>query len=197
MANDVRVTVQGDMKRVMADFTALQDNVVNKATFRALNRALDASATGASREIRKEYNVKHRAVLSTMKKRRASKSSLYAQLRLEGSRIGLIEFGARHNRRQPGASVQIKVRGGRKIVAGSFIATRRWLSWQDGAEQAHRGVFRRVGKARYPIRYLRSISIPQAFSNRAVIEAIQRITHESFTKAYEQQLRYLSGVIGG
>lgn len=193
MANDIRVDVRGDMKRIIAEFTALQDRVVNKATFRALNRALDAAATSASREIRKVYNVRHRAVLAGMKKRRASTNSHFARLSIEGLRIGLIEFDAKHSKRQAGASVKIKVQGARKIVQGAFIATRRWQSWQDKGEQAHKGVFRRVGKARYPIKYLRSLSIPQAFSNKAVLEAVDRITREAFVKNYEQQLRFLSG----
>jgi hypothetical protein len=192
MAHEFRVDVRSDMKRVIAEFNVLQDTVVNKATYRALNRALDAAATATSREMRREYNVRHRAILAAMKKRRASKNSHFARLMIEGARIGLIEFDARHSRRQAGASVKVKVQGARKIVTGAFIATRRWQSWQDKGEQSHRGVFRRVGKERYPIRYLRSVSIPQAFANKAVVEAVDRLAREAFVKNYEQQLRFLS-----
>lgn len=184
MANDFRVDVRGDMKRAIADITALKEAAVGRATYRSLNRALDAAATGASREIRREYNIKHRAVLSAMKKRRASGGSLFARLTIEGARIGLIEFDARWSRRQPGASVKVKVAGARKIVRGAFIAT--------NTATGYRGVFRRTGKSRYPIRNLRSLSIPQAFSTKAVFTAVELLTRETFLRNYEQQVRFLS-----
>lgn len=190
MSGDFRVDVRGDMRAAMADLQAVRETVVNKATYRALNRALDRVATEASREIRKVYNVRHRAVLATMRKRRASSGSLFAQLRLEGPRIGLIEFDARWDRRSQGATVRVRVRSGRRTVRGSFIATRRWAD-RSGGDHAHRGVFRRAGKARFPIRYLRAISIPQAFANESVLRAVDAVSRAEFVKAYEQQLRFL------
>ena len=178
MANDIRVDVRHDMKRAMVDLSNLRDTVVNKATYRGLNKALDRTATETSREIRKEYNVKHRAVMSALKKRRAGPKSLFAQMRIEGARIPLIEFGARQTRL--GTTVQVKVKGGRKLVRSAFITTTR---------TGIRGVFLRSGKPRYPIRHQRSISIPQAISNKAVIAALQAITREEFSKEYERQLR--------
>lgn len=188
----IRISVRSDIKRAVAEFSA-ERKAVEKATYRALNRALDKAATDTGREIRKEYNVKQRAIRSALRKRRASSKSLFAKLLVEGVRLGLIEFDARWSRRMPGASVKVKVQGGRKFVPGSFIGTRRWQSWQDGAEQAHRGVFRRVGKERYPIRYLRSVSVPQAFSNKAVLAAVERVAVETFNKNLQQQLRFLTG----
>jgi hypothetical protein len=190
----ISVDVRSDIKRVVAEFRAETQHIAT-ATYRALNRAQDKAATETSREIRKVYNVRDRAVKAALKKIRANKSRLVATLRIEGARIGLIEFDARWRPGQRvGATVRIKVGEGRKPVAGTFIATRRWRSWQDDAEHAHRGVFRRAGKKRLPIRYLRSISIPQAFSNKVVQEAVQRLALESFNQNLEQQLRYLTSV---
>jgi hypothetical protein len=54
-------------------------------------------------------------------------------------------------------------------------------------------VWRRTGRDRYPIRNLRSISIPQAFGNKAVLAALEIHATETFNKNLQQQLRYLSG----
>lgn len=185
----VSLDVRSNIDRVVAEFKATTSGKVRKATYRALNRALDKAATETSRQIRKIYNVRDRAVKRAMKKRRAHAKSLFARLTIEGARIGLIEFSARQTK--PGVTVQIRKDGGRKLVKSAFINTRRWRSWQDGAEQSHRGVFRRVGKERYPIRYLRSVSIPQQFANKAVLEAIQSIAVMTFEKNFEQQMGYL------
>ncbi len=181
----VRVSVRSDMKRMVAEF-ALERKKANKATMRALNRALDKVATETGREIRKTYNVKAGAIRKALSKRRASGSNLSARMIVEGVRLGLIEFDARWTRKMPiGATVRIKVAGGRKPVRGAFIAS--------NTATGYRGVWRRVGRERYPIRNLRSISIPQAFSNKAVVAALEKHAAETFNKNLLQQLRYLTG----
>lgn len=187
MAGGIRMDFRIDIKRAVAEFSAMRDDVQNRATYRALNRTLDKVGTETGREIRKVYNVRQRAITSALRKRRANKNSLFARLIVEGVRLGLIEFDARWSRRMPGATVKVTVQGGRKTVAGSFIGTRRW-----GAGE-HRGVFRRVGKERLPIKYLTSVSVPQAFANAAVQSALEAVAAETFNKNFVQQVRFLSG----
>lgn len=199
----IGVSVRSNIRQVAAEFRALSEQVTGKAIVRALNRALDSSQTAANREIRKTYNVKARAVSAAMKKRRATSGSKnpVAILELSGTRIALIEFAARkkwvktrRGRRQE-VSVQVLVRGARKVVQGGFIATRTYTQTNphSGAsyDQAHTMVFKREGKGRYPIRTLRSVSIPQAFLNKSVLAAVQAVSIESFDKNYRQQLRFL------
>jgi hypothetical protein len=182
---NVRIDVRSDMKRTIAEFS-LERKKIDKAVVRALNRALDKVATQTGREIRKEYNVKQRAIMAALSKRKAFSGRLSARMIVEGTRLGLIEFDARWSRKMPiGATVKIKVHGGRKAVRGAFIATNRGNSY--------RGVWRRTGRDRYPIRNLRSISIPQAFGNKAVLAALEIHATETFNKNLQQQLRYLSG----
>lgn len=183
----VRFDVRSNAKFAAVEFRRLRDGLQDKAVTRALNRALDKVATETGREIRKVYNVKQRAIRSALRKRRAHPKSLFARLIVEGVRLGLIEFDARHTRRMSGASVKVKVHGGRKVVSGSFIAT--------NSATGYRGVWRRVGKERYPIVNLRSVSVPQAFSNKVVLEALERVAAETFDKNFEQQIRFLSGAI--
>jgi hypothetical protein len=180
----VRIDVRTDIKRAVAEVQALRKDI-DKATYRALNRAIDKVATETGREIRKEYNVRQKAITSALRKRRAHKKSLFARLIVEGVRLGLIEFAARQNR--AGTSVKIKVKGGRKTVKSAFIAA--------NTATGYRGVWRRVGKDRYPIRNLTSISVPQAFANKTVIAALEKVAVETFNKNFEQQVRFLSGRI--
>ena len=168
MSAVIGVSVTSSIKHVRASFTALTDKVSGKATMRALNRALDQSATEASRKIREVYNI------------------LEARLEMRGERIGVIEFGAR----QVGAGVSVKIKraGGRDVIPHAFITT-----LKSGALAGYRGVAVREGKGRFPIRFLRSISLPQAFKNKAVLEAVNEMGRVSFVKNLRQQIVFLSG----
>jgi len=183
----LRVDVRSNYKSVIAEFTPRHQGIVDKATIRALNRALDSAQTVANREIRKVYNVKAAVVRAAMKKVRANKKQSYAYSRLSisGARIPLIAFDARWKRGMKiGASVRILRGGARKRVKGAFIG----VHGHTGARQ----VFVRLDKKRYPIKSLRSVSIPQQFANEIVINAVNRASRESFEKNFRQQIVYLS-----
>lgn len=187
----IAVDVRSNISSVLAEFRADTREVVSTATVRALNRALDQSATAGTREIRKRYNVKAAVVAKALKKIRASKrlGGLVAILRVEGARIPLIEFDAREKKvksaRGPRRAVSVKVLvgGERKVVAGGFVGTH--------GGSGTRGIFKRTGRGRYPIKYRRSVSIPQAFTNETVLEVVKRVAAESFRSNFAQQIRFL------
>lgn len=184
----VRIDVRSDIDRVVAEFRA-QSSQVETATYRALNRTLDKAATQSSREIRKVYNLRDRDVKKAFVKMRAGPGRLYAVLRIEGRRIALLDFDARWRPGQKGgATVRVLVAGGRKVVPGAFIAVGRG---------GNRQVFRRAGRERLPIIGLRSVSIPQAFSNKTVVGAVQTLSQAEFVKNFEQQITFLGGRDGG
>lgn len=184
----ITVNVRSDAKRMVASLEAGTKANVNKATIRALNRAIDTAQTIANRKIRERYNVKAGAVRKAFKKKRAHGKQAYvvAELKIRGTRIPLIEFGANWTRKmKPGASVKVLKDGGRKRIAGAFIGVHGSLG--------QRHVFMRTTKDRYPIKILRSVSVPQQFVHKQVIEAVNKATRETFSKNFEQQLRFLSG----
>lgn len=213
------VSVRSDVKRAVAEIHNLRTDLEEKATFRALNRALDQVATATGREIRKVYNVKQRAIMAALKKHRANRKRLTARLVVEGVRLGLIEFsaravnpwnikGRRHRKRGGGVSVQIKVAGGRKLVQGAFITASTANNYRGGGSEGMRQVFRRndyfsgaggnrtnagAAAGEDVIVSLRSISVPQAFANKAVLAALQVLAGESFNKNFAQQIRFLTG----
>jgi hypothetical protein len=189
--------VRHDVRRAIIEAQKLREDVSEKAIYRALNRALDKVATETGREIRKVYNVKQRAIMAALRKHRANRKRLTARLVVEGVRLGLIEFaaravnpwnvaGRRHRRLGGGVSVQIKVAVGRKIVKGAFIAAR------GGGSEGMRQVWRRAGFDRLPILTLRSISVPQAFANQAVLAALRTVARDTFNTNFAQQIRFLT-----
>lgn len=183
----IGVSVRSNIREVSAEFSALKDRIADQATVRALNRALDQAATEANRRIRDVYNVKARAVAAAIKKRRARRGSPSAALEISGVRLGLIEFDARQTRKMTGTSVRIKVAGGRSLVRHAFITT-----LAGGANAGYRGVFVREGKQSYPIKALRSLSVPRAFLNKVVQKAVKQVARDSFVRNYRQQIKYLS-----
>jgi hypothetical protein len=187
----INLNVASNLAEVRAQFADAQDRVVKKATVRALNRALDQSQTGASREIRKTYNIKAGAVVRGMKKIRAYERSILpsATLQIRGVRISLFEFSPTQRRirtrRGPrrGVSVKVLVGGQRKLVKGGFVAT---------TKSGVTGIFIRQGRSRYPIRLARSVSLPQTFTNKVVLAAVKKIARDSFETNVAQQIEFLS-----
>lgn len=183
---DVRDTV----REVIADITAIQDGIGKTAAVRAVNKAVDGIATGANREVRKIYNVKARVIAAAMKKIKASRrgSAIQGSVQFSGRNIPLIEFDARWSRKMPGASVRIKVADARKTLRTSFITT---------TGSGITGVFVRTGRARYPIKQLRSVSIPDTVRNEAVRTALLDIGLDRFRREFIHQMDFLTAKKNG
>lgn len=172
-----------------------------KAETRALNRTIDQLRTEAGREIRKEYKVTLRGIrqAATIRYAAAGQRFQFAELTFKGRPINLREFGARainpwnvkgrsHNRRGGGVSVQVKVAGGRKLIAGAFLAT-----IKSGQNAGKRGVFRRSGpESRAQIKFLPSLSLPEMAERKAISAALLKFAGERFRLNFEQQVRFLS-----
>jgi len=185
------IDVRDTIRETIADITLIQQGIGKKAAVRGVNYAVDGVATGASREVRKVYNVKARAVAAAMKKVKASMKSarVAGAVVFSGRKIPLIEFDARWTRNMTGASVRIKHDSGRKTIPGSFIAAT--------SQNARGGVFKRVGKERYPIKQLRSVSIPDTIRNEAVRTAVEAIGHTRFKKEFIRQMNLLTAKANG
>lgn len=184
----ITVGVRREAKFTLARFELDHREKISKANVRALNRAINTAQTVANRKIRERYNVKAAAVRKAIKKKYAHVKQVYAvaELWIRGARIPLIEFGAKWSRKmKPGASVKVLRQGARKRIRGAFIG----VHGHTGARQ----VFVRTTKDRYPIKSLRSVSIPQQFAQKSVLAAVRVATRESYSKNFAQQLKFLSG----
>jgi len=189
----VKIDVRSNIDQVTATIRALPDRIKDRAILRSINRAVDAIATESSTQIRKVYNLKHRAILAALTKHKASRVTLRGDVTFKGRRVPLIEFDARWRQGQPvGATAKIFVGGQRVPYRGSFIAAATRNNYRGGGSAGMMQVFKRVGKNPYPIRTLKGISIPLTLRNKAVSDAIRKVASDAFTKTFSQQVKYLT-----
>lgn len=179
----IELRMSSNSKSAMADIEAIIEGIQDKATLRAINRTVDAIATQANREVRKVYKINAAVVAKTISKQKAfmKQAVMRGAVTFKGRGLNLVDFTARQTKK--GVSVQVTVAGGRKTIPGTFIAT--------NTANGFRGVFRRVGVSRYPIKNLRSISVPQAVRNEAVDAAIRKVADSTFKKTFDQQMAFL------
>lgn len=180
----INLSMSSNIDRVTARFEGLAARVQNRATLRAINRAVDAVATEANREIRKVYRIKASDLRKAITKKKAflKQAVMSGSVIFSGRRLNLFYFGARQTKK--GVTVQVMQAGGRKLLPGAFLAT--------NSHTGFKGVFHRVGRSRYPIKNLKSIAIPQAVGNKAVNAALRKIANEAFLKNFSQQLNFLT-----
>lgn len=195
----VSLDIRSNVAASIAKLGAETSEKLKQAQVNALNRTIDQLRTEAGREIRKEYNVTLRGIRQAAAIRYARAGNLFpwTELTFKGRPINLVEFGARalnpwnikgrrHNRRGGGVSVQVKVAGGRKVIAGAFLAT-----IKSGQNAGKQGVFRRSGPEHWaPIKFLPSLSLPEMAERRAISAALLKFADEKFTANFEQQVVY-------
>lgn len=177
-----QIVVKHNLAGVTLAYKDLADKYVNRAVVGALNKMATTVRAEAARKIGREYNIKIGAAKSQMWITRATKGQLTASIRVSGRPIPLVEFDAR----RVGRGVSVKVKGARKVVAGAFIAT---------MKTGHTGVYvreaaggRRVG--RLPIRQLFSLSLPVAFTQKQIMDALLAVASARFAETLRQEVRF-------
>lgn len=154
-----------------------------RAITRTINRSLATVQTAVGREIARDTSLPVREVRKSLALSRATFQRLIGSVQVTGRRIPLLAFRARQTRR----GVSYRLRGSRTI-ASAFLATMR---------SGHRGVFKRVAKARLPIRELRGPSLPHVASQRAITGAMLRVGHQAIEKNLLHEVQFLLERRGG
>lgn len=194
------LSVKTNFPDLMAKLKALPSEVANKVTARALTATVQQGQTEMARAISQEYRVSVGEAKKRLDIRRASFKNgtlgLSATLMatrgagLHGNDIrgmNLINFvsGGTPKRTKNGKmrqlAFQIKRGGGRKSIPGAFIATNR----RTGGT----AVFIREGKARYPIKTVTTIDVPQMFNARRINERVRAVMVERFKANFARELR--------
>lgn len=148
------------------------DKQLEKALYFAKNRALNTVKTELARGVPKKYDTKQKTIRD---RTRVNKNT--GEVSVKGSPIRLFKFRVTPTspRRQ---LVTASVKGAKKSLPNAFVQQMR-----NGTI----GVFERVGKSRYPIRQLYSVSAPQMAGNEEVLEGAmerasivfdERLSHE-------------------
>jgi Prophage minor tail protein Z (GPZ) len=201
----ININVRSDISGALRKFQLIEDDA-KRAIPRALNKTMTTARAQAARQIVDVgYGLKISGIRKSISIERASVGRLRAAIRATGRPIPLIYYGARETSK----GVSVDVLHGRKVIPHAFIAT---------MPSGHEGVFIRVGAAAQthaalagagittgkpvrsprssgkhglPIRELFGPSIPAAFSNRAVREALVAAVRDRFPVVLSQELRYV------
>ena len=181
--DDVSNTIKIDTSALDKVMKGLQgfEKEVPAAVQQAVNRTVNHVFTKAAQIVTKHYNITNREVKETMTKRKASRGSLNAFVRLRGKRFTLGRFlpGGLSSSSKV-AKVKVKKKERYKHVGGEPKAFAQQVT---GRTQ----VMRRMGDKRYPVDVLRTIATAQMVKDADVENSIQeaarvmldkRITHE-------------------
>jgi hypothetical protein len=171
-----------------------------QAVARALNKTATTARAQAARQIRSVgYNIKINAIKKNLVIRRATRSELTAVIRASGRPIPLINYGAQQN----ATGVSVAVLNGRKTIRHAFIATmksghkgvfvRTGAAAQRIGRSAHitRGRTQHGGKHGLPIKELYGPSIPDAFANSAVQDALKQVIEQRFGVVLAAEIKFV------
>lgn len=177
-----------DLRETRQAFRKLKTNAP-KAVMRALNRTMENVQTVAVRSVAADLGLRQADIREALEIQRATPANLRVRLIARGARIPLIAFGARgpEPSRGKGSGVTYRLPGGRGRVPTGFIATMR---------SGHRGVFKRIARARLPIVELKGPSVVQSFTKQ--LAAMQARAAEQLPKNLEHEVQFLlRGGAGG
>ena len=166
-ANGVTIDAEIFLERL----TSLQRPRLDKPVALALVDTAKSAISKAGSLIAKRTGLKSSVVRSRIRYDPVRVGDYHATVRSSRKPIPLIEFPSA---RQVGAGVRVNVWGRSQIIQGSFIATMR---------TGHRGVFRRVGRRRLPIKELWGPTIAGTFRQPEIMQVIRSTTKERLKAA--------------
>jgi len=178
-----------DIARIKHDFKLMNDEVPVGLS-RAINRTLTAVNTEGSNQVRKIYNLKVARIKRDFTIRKSTRRDLSGFWRAVGEPVGLIQFGARQNRK--GVSVKVEAAASRTTINHAFIQV-----GQNGGEH----VFwreKRGGKMvpRYDILRREGPRIEDALSKPKVQKALQKKADETLQKRLDAEANYILSKAG-
>lgn len=159
-------------------------NEIPAAAASAINRTVTYTKTQLSKEIRARYAIKAKDLNGNFKVKKASKHKLEASINSSGRPLTLpSHFNVTPRNVVPGRRyiVRAKIKKGQAQAINTSPSA--FIAMLRGVKQ----VVRREGPNRYPIKVLRTLSIPQMASNDEVYDKVnelakrklnERVTHE-------------------
>lgn len=189
----MNLSIQSNIDEIARKFSSISKTELDKATYLAINRAIDGAKTETDRAIRARYNIRQPDVQKVLSiKGYASAWKLNATLAAKGNRIPIYAFNPKPAEpvwRKP-VSVSIRKGGGRKTSSTWFVAR---------MKSGHVGIFRRKDphvrpSKRLPIKEVFTISVPEMLQAREVMELVKTNTVARFDKEFE---RLISVILKG
>lgn len=174
------VNVAPTAREFIAGVEDFQKRSMRRAIAMALNKTGDGARVDASREIRARYKVKVAAVNKAFSIQKATADNPTCWVRVRGRPMSLAGFSARQTRR----GVTVNVKGVRKFIPHAFIRT---LTTKRGDE--YEVVFIREGKARLPVKALKTVDMPGLFSLKEINQIVRSLAHDRFDKELRAAMR--------
>lgn len=171
---------------------------ISKAAARTLRKTLDSTLSKTAKYVSDEYKIKQKDVKESFKngKKYPTNGKLEASLTSTGHRLSFAHFPFKPNndkRAQKGESlfksavfVTIKVSKGPVLSKKGFVAT----TGARSADKIQFNVFRRLGKERFPIAPIRTLSIPQMITNAKIGDKINEFATKRFEGIIEHEILY-------
>lgn len=179
--------------RISKELTGFEKEV-GQATYLALNRTTEYVATQIGKIVPKSYQIKSSDVKSSLKKNLASKTNLTASVESSGHTLSFAHFPftpktPRKTKRSIFESaVMVTIKKGQKVLS------RKGFVMSTGAkseEKVQYNVFKRLGKSRFPIAPIRTLSIPQMITNEKVGEQVQQLAQVKLEERLDHEITRL------
>lgn len=187
-----KVKAEWDSRELRRIHAALDGRVLGRVVRKAGSTALRDMRAEASKRVRARKRVRVKAIrraLVMARPRGGPIDGMEWGVHVRGDAMRLIDYpGVRQTKR--GVSVAVNKGGGRTLIEGAFIAT--------VGSGGHRGVFRRGGRARLPIKELLGSRPVDALLHDGEAEGVQRRGRDSFARTFDRVLAIeLDKVKGG
>jgi hypothetical protein len=157
------------------------------AAINAVNRTLDHVNTKVGRFVTGEYNISVKDVKATITKHRAGRGRINAWLKSRSRRLTFSHF--RISTSKKAVKVKIKKGSGFKKVRTDPAA---FVQSLGGRKQ----IMKRIGKGRFPVEVLRSITVPQMLEAANVAEKIQAEANKKLAERIEHEMDYRLKKVG-
>ena len=172
----IQISLKAEFDNALRSLAGLEKQV-EVAAQQAINRVAATAKSIAVKSISSETGIQQKLVRDRIAIFKASRSALSAVVSAFKYAPNLIRYQAKQTK----AGVSAKAWNQRKVYRGTFIGNK------------GRTVFKRVGKARLPIKAVYGPSIPQTFikarTTEAMIQAVQTRWPTEFDAALANQLR--------
>ncbi|WP_421663644.1 phage tail protein [Lysinibacillus telephonicus] len=162
----IRVIVDDAKLREVQERLGEFANKAPNAIANSLNRTMQNVATNITKGVRERYHVKAASVKENLKKTKATRSNLTAEVRARGTALPLDRFKVSPKTVQPNRKKQLKIavkKDGTKEIMGAFIANISGIK-----------VFKRDGDKRLPISRLFGPSVPQMAGNEEIVDNVYK-----------------------
>jgi len=166
-----------DVKELL---TVAERSVLPKATTRALNKTIRRVQSQAVKIIAKNFGIVQKEIRPYLRiDKRATWSDLEASIEASGKRIPINKLKPKQTAR----GVTYRGRDGKRIeIPSAFIQV---IRVQDRA-----GVYKRRSKKRFPVSFLRTVSIPHVMIQDAIAQAMQDVAIEAWGKNFPHEVEY-------